>query len=60
MVFIRSFFVLNELIRANVKASLYYLDPPYGTGFDFHSRDLKHAYKDSMGPAAYIEFMRRR
>ncbi len=55
-----NFFVLNELIRQDVKVNLYYLDPPYGTGFDFHSRDLEHAYKDSMGPAAYIEFMRRR
>lgn len=55
-----NFFVLNELIHEDVKVSLYYLDPPYGTGFDFHSRDLEHAYKDSMGPAAYIEFMRRR
>lgn len=55
-----NFFVLNELIREGVKVNLYYLDPPYGTGFDFHSRNLEHAYKDSMGPAAYIEFMRRR
>ncbi|SDX97405.1 site-specific DNA-methyltransferase [Roseicitreum antarcticum] len=55
-----NFFVLNELIREGTKVNLYYLDPPYGTGFDFHSRDLEHAYKDSMGPAAYIEFMRRR
>lgn len=53
-------FVLNELIREGVKVSLYYLDPPYGTGFDFQSRNLEHAYKDSMGLAAYIEFMRRR
>lgn len=55
-----NFFVLNEIIREGVKVDLYYLDPPYGTGFDFHSRDLEHAYKDSMGSAAYIEFMRRR
>lgn len=55
-----NFFVLNELIREGTKVSLFYLDPPYGTGFDFHSRDLEHAYKDSMGLAAYIEFMRRR
>lgn len=55
-----NFFVLNEMIRKGTKVSLYYLDPPYGTGFDFHSRDLEHAYKDSMGLAAYIEFMRRR
>ncbi len=55
-----NYFVLNELIRENVKVNLFYLDPPYGTGFDFHSRDLEHAYKDSMGLATYIEFMRRR
>lgn len=55
-----NFFVLNELIRSGKKATLFYLDPPYGTGFDFQSRDLEHAYKDSMGQAAYIEFMRRR
>jgi len=51
---------LSELVRQGRKATLFYLDPPYGTGFDFQSRDLEHAYKDSMGPAAYIEFMRRR
>lgn len=55
-----NFFVLNELIREGRKVDLYYLDPPYGTGFDFHSRELEHAYKDSMGLATYIEFMRRR
>ena len=55
-----NFFVLNEMIRQNIKATLFYLDPPYGTGFDFQSRDLEHAYKDSMGQAAYLEFMRRR
>lgn len=55
-----NFFVLNDMIRSGRKATLFYLDPPYGTGFDFHSRDLEHAYKDSMGQAAYIEFMRRR
>lgn len=55
-----NFFVLNELITQGRKVTLFYLDPPYGTGFDFHSRNLEHAYKDSMGQAAYIEFMRRR
>lgn len=55
-----NFFVLNELIAQGRKATLFYLDPPYGTGFDFHSRSLEHAYKDSMGQATYIEFMRRR
>jgi adenine-specific DNA-methyltransferase len=55
-----NFFVLNELISQGRKATLFYLDPPYGTGLDFHSRSLEHAYNDSMGQAAYIEFMRRR
>jgi adenine-specific DNA-methyltransferase len=55
-----NFFVLLDLVRTGRKATLFYLDPPYGTGFDFHSRDLEHAYKDNMGQAAYIEFMRRR
>jgi adenine-specific DNA-methyltransferase len=55
-----NFFVLNTLISQGRKATLFYLDPPYGTGFDFHSRSLQHAYNDDMGKATYIEFMRRR
>jgi adenine-specific DNA-methyltransferase len=55
-----NFFVLNQLISQDRKATLFYLDPPYRTGFDFHSRSLEHAYNDDMGQAAYIEFMRRR
>ena len=55
-----NFFVLNELISQGCKATLFYLDPPYGTGFNFHSRSLEHAYNDGMGQATYIEFMRRR
>jgi adenine-specific DNA-methyltransferase len=55
-----NFFVLNELISQGRKATLFYLDPPYCTGLDFHSRSLEHAYNDSMGQAAYLEFMRRR
>jgi len=42
------------------RASLVYLDPPYGTGMEFQSRGLKHAYKDDKGSARYLEFMRRR
>lgn len=42
------------------KVKLIYLDPPYGTGKDFQSRALKHAYKDVFGIAAWVEFMRRR
>lgn len=55
-----NYFVLNQMVADGNKANLFYLDPPYGTGLDFQSRDLKHAYKDSMGQAAYLEFMRRR
>jgi adenine-specific DNA-methyltransferase len=51
---------LHSLLNSNQKVNLFYLDPPYGTGMDFHSRSLEHAYKDSMGTATYIEFMRRR
>lgn len=42
------------------KFRLIYLDPPYGTGMDFHARDLKHAYRDKLSAAAYVEFIRRR
>lgn len=55
-----NFFALNDLLRTSRKATLFYLDPPYGTGLDFQSRNLEHAYKDSMGQAEYVEFMRRR
>ncbi|RRY16190.1 site-specific DNA-methyltransferase [Brucella anthropi] len=55
-----NFFALKGLVESGRKATLFYLDPPYGTGLDFHSRDLEHAYNDRMGQAAYIEFMRRR
>ena len=55
-----NFFALNKLLHQDKKATLIYLDPPYGTGFDFHSRDLEHSYRDRMGQVAYLEFMRRR
>ena len=55
-----NFFVLNKLLHDSKKVALFYLDPPFGTGFDFHSRSLEHSYKDRMGQLAYLEFMRRR
>lgn len=55
-----NWFGLHSLIEAKTKAQLVYLDPPYATGRDFQSRDMEHAYNDSMGDAAYIEYMRRR
>lgn len=55
-----NYFGLHQLISQGKKATLIYLDPPYGTGLNFQSRGLKHAYKDDMSSAAYIEYMRRR
>jgi len=56
-----NFYALKKLIETKKgKVALIYLDPPYGTGRDFQSRSLKHAYKDVMGTASWIEFMRRR
>jgi len=55
-----NFVGLHTLLNSGKKVDLFYLDPPYGTGMDFHSRSLEHAYNDSMGSATYIEFMRRR
>lgn len=51
---------LHALIESGNRATLIYLDPPYGTGMDFHSRELEHAYSDALGSAAYAEFIRRR
>ena len=55
-----NYFVLSRLVHENKKATLFYLDPPYGTGFDFHSRKLLHSYKDKMCNVTYLEYMRRR
>jgi len=51
---------LQNLVQSGQRATLIYLDPPYGTGMEFQSRGLRHAYKDNRAPAAYLEFMRRR
>ena len=55
-----NFSPLNSLLHEHRKVTLFYLDPPYGTGLGFHSRDLEHSYEDHMGQITYIEFMRRR
>lgn len=55
-----NFVALHQLIKSSQKAKLIYLDPPYATGMEFQSRDLEHAYTDTLGKAAYVEFMRRR
>ena len=52
---------LQKLLSSHKgKVTLIYLDPPYGTGMDFQSRDLQHAYADLMGTASWVEMMRRR
>lgn len=55
-----NFSTLHTLLQQNTKVQLFYLDPPYATGMDFQSRDLQHAYDDSMSDTVYLEFMRRR
>jgi len=51
---------LHNLLQHGQRATLVYLDPPYGTGMVFQSRKLKHAYADSLAPAQYLETLRRR
>lgn len=53
-------FALHDMLKTGQKVTLFYLDPPYNTGMEFHSRQLEHSYKDCWHDAAYIEFMRRR
>jgi len=55
-----NWFGLHSLIESGNKVTLVYLDPPYATGMNFESRNQKHAYKDTLTDASYIEFMRRR
>lgn len=39
---------------------LVYIDPPFATESNFHSRDLTHAYSDTLAGSAYVEFIRER
>ncbi|WP_087025042.1 site-specific DNA-methyltransferase [Thaumasiovibrio subtropicus] len=56
-----NFYGLNKLTENyKGKVKLIYLDPPYGTGMEFQSRSLEHAYKDIYGTASWVEMMRRR
>ena len=56
-----NFLALKHLLNSYAgKVELIYLDPPFQTGLDFHSRKLSHAYHDRLSPAVYVEFMRRR
>lgn len=56
-----NFYALHSLTsKMSGKVNLIYMDPPFQTGMEFHSRQLTHAYKDTLGQAPYLEFMRRR
>lgn len=55
-----NYLALKQMLVDGIKVDLIYTDPPYGTGREFHSRNLEHSYKDLLNPAAYIEFLRRR
>ena len=56
-----NFFALQSLLSTHAgRVNLFYLDPPFATGMEFHSRQLQHAYQDRFGTATYLEIMRRR
>jgi adenine-specific DNA-methyltransferase len=42
------------------KVRLVYIDPPYATQADFHSRSLTHAYEDVFSVVEHIDFLRDR
>ncbi len=53
--------VLGSLVaKLKGQVRLVYMDPPYNTGLEFHSRTNKHAYNDQRGTLAYVEWIRRR
>lgn len=55
-----NFYGLHGVLNSGEKATLIYMDPPYATGMEFISKDLEHAYSDTMSDASYIEFIRTR
>ncbi|MEK6550450.1 MAG: site-specific DNA-methyltransferase [Pseudomonadota bacterium] len=55
---ILSTLLLNPEICGNVR--LIYIDPPFATQSAFHSRNLDHAYEDTLCGSEYIEFIRER
>ncbi len=42
------------------KVRLVYIDPPYATETTFHSRNLDHAYEDTLAGAQFVESLRER
>jgi len=55
--------ILATLLREPAIAGhirLVYIDPPFATETVFHSRQLKHAYEDTLTGSEYLEFLRQR
>jgi len=50
--------LIKDKIKGKVK--LIYIDPPFGIGKDFKTKDDKIAYSDRIKGIDYIEFLRRR
>ncbi|TND05558.1 MAG: type II DNA modification methylase [Bacteroidetes bacterium] len=54
-----NFPVLQHLVPLlEGKVDLIYIDPPFGTGKDFHDIDNDTAYSDKLTDAAFLEFLR--
>lgn len=52
---------MRSLLRSKAgSVQLIYLDPPFATGFDFHSREQDLAYSDELLGSRYLEFLRQR
>ena len=51
--------LLND-VAVRGKVRLVYIDPPFATQTTFHSRNLQHAYEDTLSGAEFIESLRRR
>ena len=51
---------LQSLVDSRSRVRLIYLDPPYGTGSEFQSRDQQHAYSDGPISEEFIESLRQR
>lgn len=55
--------VMRSLLEDNGvrgKVTLVYIDPPYATQGAFHSRNLNHAYEDTLVGSEFIEWLRQR
>lgn len=53
---------LSHLLHSGYSGtvSLIYIDPPFSTSSEFTSKNMSHAYSDSLRGGQYIEFLRER